>query len=292
MSAQPGDLVEIGRYLQLTKANEHALVILASGCGYWLLREGDEYVLCVREAHRERVLRELATFETEKPPAPPPEPPPLEARWGSLLVFAWVLTLFFMLQNATPPWWKEAGIASAEKVLSGEWWRVITALTLHADLAHYAANLATGLLFAAFLRPIVGTGLCWLGIVLSGGLGNFINAWTYKSHLSIGASTAVFGALGMLVACQAVSTLLPGRRARLWEIILPIGAGLALLAFLGTGSETEPVDYMAHFWGFLAGTGIGALIAALRLRPSPAMDRVLGGLALLLPAGAWALACL
>jgi rhomboid protease GluP len=50
-----------------------------------------------------------------------------------------------------------------------------------------------------------------------------------------------------------------------WQLILPIGAGLALLAFLGVGEEERNVDFMAHCWGFLAGLGEGLIVLGLRL---------------------------
>src|SRR5205809_421801 len=82
----------------------------------------------------------------------------------------------------------ERGSAEESAILHGQWWRTVTALTLHADASHLAANLATGLLFAAFVIPRLGAGFTWLAILLSGALGNALNAWGYRgeSHDSIG----------------------------------------------------------------------------------------------------------
>jgi membrane associated rhomboid family serine protease len=73
----------------------------------------------------------------------------------------------------------------------------------------------------------------------------------------LGSSTAVFGALGILTACQTLDVARSTRAVRLWEIILPAGAGIALLAYLGTGDEHT--DVTAHLFGFLAGGCFGAL---------------------------------
>jgi membrane associated rhomboid family serine protease len=87
--------------------------------------------------------------------------------------------------------------------------------------------------------------------------------------VTIGASTAVFGALGLLVSLDFLARWrAPHTRSR-WQLVLPLGAGLALLAFLGSGgedAERERIDYMAHFWGFVAGVVLGAVAALLRLR--------------------------
>jgi membrane associated rhomboid family serine protease len=165
---------------------------------------------------------------------------------------------------------------------------------LHADPPHLIANLATGLLFAAFLIPRLGTGLTWLAIVISGALGNAINAWGYRgeTHDSIGASTACFGALGILVGMELTARLRDAHGRSLWQLVLPVGAGLGLLAYLGVGDEGKNIDYMAHCWGFLAGGVMGILAAACRLkeRTPPAAQPLAATLAFALVAGAWLLA--
>ncbi len=289
------ELIEVGRYALMTEANERSLVVLSLGFGYWLFREGDEYVLCVESRHRDEVARELEKFEAEarSRPAQRIEPPAEKMSGVSLFVFAWVMGIFFLVQQNAPPWWIEKGEASSEAILRNrEWWRAVTALTLHADLAHLCANIAVGLLFAAFLLPMLGTGLTWTAVLLTGALGNCLNAWGWRgeAHLSIGASTAVFGALGILVACQIAAVLAARRKVRSWEIILPIGAGFSFLAYLGVGDEHT--DYMAHFWGFIAGNAVGAIAVLLRLkeRTPPLVERLLAVLAPASLVAAWVFA--
>jgi len=108
------------------------------------------------------------------------------------------------------------------------------------------------------------------------------------THGSIGASTAVFAALGILAALTWRRQM-PVRRpgVRRW---LPLGAGVMLLFYLGTGGERT--DVVAHLAGFVAGIGAGAAIAQLgaRLPRGPAAQRTYGMAALLLPAIAWTVA--
>ena len=289
------ELIEVGRYALMTEANERSLVVLSLGFGYWLFREGDEHVLCVESRHRDEVVRELEKFEAEvrNRPAQQIEPPVEKMSSISLFVFAWVMGIFFLVQMNAPPWWTDKGEASSEAMLRhGEWWRAVTALTLHADLMHLCANIAVGLLFAAFLLPMLGTGLTWIAILLTGALGNCLNAWGYRgeAHLSIGASTAVFGALGILVSCQIATVLAAHRKVRYWEIVLPVGAGFGFLAYLGVGDEHT--DYMAHFWGFVAGNAVGALAVSLRLkeRTPRLIQRLLAALGPVCLVAAWVLA--
>jgi membrane associated rhomboid family serine protease len=179
----------------------------------------------------------------------------------------WIFIGLYAVEIVGPSWWVDRGTASSRAIMAGQWWLAFTALTLHADLGHLGANLAAGLVYAAFLLPIFGAGWTWLFILLAGGAGNWLNAWGYRyvEHLSIGASTSVFAALGILVGAQCAIKVLALRAVRLREFLLPIGAGLGLLAFLGVGDQQ--VDYMAHFFGLIAGLPFGFAGVCLRLGP-------------------------
>lgn len=289
----PPTLVEAGRYAKRLEAEERGLVLSAMGCPWKIESGGDGgFVLLVYERNREAVVRELEKFEAENaareqahPPAPPEKIQPV-----SLFVCGWLMAAFFLAQKTGPARWEEAGLASSEAIARhGEWWRTLTALTLHGDLSHLAANLATGLLFAAFVLPLLGTGWTWTLIVASGAVGNLVNAWGYRNepHFSLGSSTAVFGALGILTACQTLDALRSTREVRFWRIILPLGAGLALLAWLGAGDEHT--DLAAHFWGFVAGTGFGAAATLLELKKRTPVfaQRLLAAIASAAPVAAW-----
>lgn len=263
-------LIEVGRYRRLAEARERGLVAAAKDVPHWIERDGDEWVLLVEAPHREAILAELRAFETEEQARPPVRFLPQEkVETLSLYVAAWLMSGFFLIQNLKGEPWMERGEAlSGAIVRRGEWWRTVTALTLHSDVAHVGVNLAVGLLFAAFVIPHLGAGIAWLCIVLSGALGNAMNAWGYRgeAHASIGASTAVFGALGILVGAEFVVRLSAAHSRSRWQLVLPIGAGLALLAYLGAGEEQKNIDFMAHLWGFVMGLPLGALARWLRLK--------------------------
>jgi membrane associated rhomboid family serine protease len=294
-SPRPEDLAEVGRYAKFSHAQERGLVAGAMELPYWVEREGRDFVLYVEPAERERVADELAKFEAETAERelqrnlPAAQLPKLETL--PLFLAGWVMSMFWGAQNLAPESWVDLGDASNRKIFAGEWWRTITALTLHGDLAHFAANLGFGLLFTGFLIQRLGGGVTWLGFVLSGAFGNLLNAWFYRRelHSTIGASTAVFGALGMLVAWESLERWrFPGRRGW-WHLIVPIGGGLSLLAWLGAGGDHEQrIDYMAHLWGFVAGLVLGVI--AVRVESGKTTRRIAGVLAFVLPLVAWALA--
>ena len=147
----------------------------------------------------------------------------------------------------------ERGSADAARMLDGEWWRAMTALTLHVDLAHVAANAVAIAIFLGAVARRLGPALAtWLALA-AGVAGNVLTALvTGGGHVSIGASTAVFGALGTLSALQVP-------RRRTW---LTLGVGVALLGFLGTGARA---DLLAHVFGFAAGATEG--LAVRRMKP-------------------------
>jgi membrane associated rhomboid family serine protease len=279
-SDQP--LVAAGRYRRLPAARERGLVVAAQELPYWIKREAGEWVLFVEERSIETVRRELAAFESEESQRPAVRTflPTERIPTFSLYLAGWVLVVSYLVQQFAGERWMDQGSANGRAILHGEWWRTVTALTLHADGPHLAANLATGLLFAAFVIPRLGAGLAWLAIVLSGALGNALNAWGYRGepHDSIGASTACFGALGILVGAELCARWSEPHRRSTWQLILPIGAGLALLAYLGVGEEGKNIDYMAHAWGFAIGIAEGAVAVALHVRERlPARAQAVAG---------------
>jgi rhomboid protease GluP len=289
-------LIEVGRYRRLSQARLRALVVAAGQWAYRLERQGREWVLLVEAPSQAAALQELAAFEAEEKERPKSSLSSANEKFStvSLYAAAWILSAFFLAQKLLPPVWEESGVAESRAILAGQWWRTITALTLHADPPHLLANLATGLLFAAFLLPRLGAGLTWLAVVISGALGNAINAWGYRgeTHNSIGASTACFGALGILVGVEMTARIRDVHGRSLWQLVLPVGAGLALLAYLGVGDEGKNIDYMAHCWGFLAGGVMGISAAGFRIkeRTPRVAQSFAAALAVALVVGAWLLA--
>ena len=196
----------------------------------------------------------LAAWEAENPPRPELIERPDYGR--SLAgVAAGLAILAFGVHVGLGPTGSlfERGSADAARMLQGEWWRAATALTLHADLAHVAANAVAIAVFLAAVARRLGPALAsWLALA-AGVVGNMLTALVVPGgHVSIGASTTVFGALGTLSVLQV-----PRRGA--W---LTLGVGVALLGLLGTGARA---DLLAHLLGFAVGVTEG--FAVRRMAP-------------------------
>lgn len=178
--------------------------------------------------------------------------------------------------------WTEFG-ASAARITSGEIYRTVTALMLHADAGHLVGNMAGLVLFGTAVCQVTGWGMGTLMVLLTGITGNLINAFMNESgHLSIGASTAVFGAIGILSGYQFLEKMQPGqRRSGAW---LPLAGGLALLGLLGSGAH---VDLAAHLFGFIAGIASGMSYSVLRRPMGNIVQWLCLAIASVMVIGAW-----
>ena len=245
----------------LTKeqADIFGLVLLSSAIAHEIRQGGKGWDLWVAEDVSAAAESLLKTYLAENQVIKPsPEAALASYRktwsgvWGAAVLFVWHVVIF--LGNDAGTFHSLYG-SSARHVVNGEWYRSATALLLHADSLHLAGNIAGMALFATAVCSISGWGLGWLLILASGIAGNLINAYVYGyGHNAIGASTAVFGALGLLSSYQFLKKIKTPRTR--FQALLPLGSGLALLAFLGSSSHT---DIMAHLFGFLSGVLIGFL---------------------------------
>ena len=297
----PEGLVVVAVFDDGSQAADAGLAILAMGAAYWMMPHHAAYVICVAAAHEaavRRELAELAALARVRPPAVALAECEFTVGWRSFGVWALLLIGFFLWpqQSALVECGRVDALAMVEQ---GQWWRAVTALTLHADVVHLLSNLLAGAGFAWLVGRFFSAALGWCLIVLCGVGGNLLNTWVYypAAHTSIGASTAVFAALGLLTGVGIWAALVaPERHWSMSRWLLPLFGGLTLLGLLGTGAGRANVDVAAHLSGFLCGLLVGGLAArlpALVLRLRRPLRWLLGGLPVALIALAWyqALAC-
>ena len=246
------------------QAEQWSLVLRAVNISSTVEFEQHSWVVKVSPVHAKRALQEIAAFVEEENDWPPNQPAPkvqklVFSKYQPPTIFMMgALVLFYLF---TGPWsyksaWFVNGAVSGRQILeNGEWWRLVTALTLHADPVHILGNVLIGGVLVHFLCRLLGNGLGWFLILVSGILGNFLNVFLRGySHNSVGFSTAIFGTIGILAGYQAVRK----RTAAAREILLPLAAGGGLLALLGTGGQRT--DLGAHFFGLLVGIALGAAL--------------------------------
>lgn len=288
-------LIPLTSELPAAECADFAFVLDAVGIPYERRTTAAGTSLWVAPEHHPRAARELQHYlrENRRPPAAPVVWPSHPHAIYGVIGYALVLiaVTLCVLTAAGGHNWKSAGVLDAGFLARGEWWRVLTALTLHADLLHLLSNLAFGALFGYPAARLFGPGLAWLMILAGGGLAYGLDALLHPpQHHLLGASTAVFTALGLIAAYgwrRHLQSWSPWMRRT-----APLIAGVALLAFTGTGGENT--DVLAHLAGFVVGSATGAVAARLPL-PAPGRSGVqsaagLAAAALLVLAWALALA--
>lgn len=274
MDAGAGSPETVFRAPSRQLCGEAALVLEAVGLRPVIHDLSGQWIVIVAPHEVARARRELDAWLVERQaarPEPPARRPLANGRAGVLGYLLVVIAVALAVGNyAFDRDWLASGRVDGAAMRAGEWWRALTALTLHADLQHLAANMFFGGVFGGFAGRYLGSGVAWLLVLLAGGLGNIVNVLVMGAgHRAIGASTAVFAALGLLGSLGWA-----GRRHSVRGRIYrwgPVIAAVALLAYTGAGGERT--DIGAHIWGFVAGLGAGLLAA--RLPPSVlARDRV------------------
>lgn len=160
----------------------------------------------------------------------------------------------------------------------GEWWRTLTALTLHGDIAHLVGNTAFGVIFGIIAGRYYGSGLAWLLILLCGASGNYLNALVQAdTFVSIGASTAMFAAVGLIAGMFFRRRFIAGRGWRYNAI--PIVGAIGVFAFMGIGSERT--DVVAHLTGLFCGLLAGVVVASFDLLRIGKSGQIIAGVATL-----------
>ncbi|MDD2581023.1 MAG: rhomboid family intramembrane serine protease [Desulfuromonadaceae bacterium] len=286
----PGNSASVTRQ----QARSWSLVLDSRSIPCCIEPDGDGWLLLVPKHQLESARRELQLYEEANQGWPPALPAERQLTDNTLPTVS-VLILLATFYNLTLvgislpehgiPDLYELGSAHAASIRDGQLWRCITALTLHAGPVHLLGNLTIGGIFIVLLCRELGSGLAWSLLLTAGSIGNLINAWVQSpAHRSIGASTAVFGAVGILASVRLVRD----RQSLQQHWITPIAAGLALLTILGT--EGEHTDLGAHLFGFGSGVFLG--IAAERLmvrygRPGGILNFLLAVMSGALVAAAW-----
>ena len=272
-------MVTVFNSLNQEQANAFSLVLNSSGIGNRVTRSNDGFRIDVPKPYAEAAREVIYRYQTENPDAEadrsvsPIHPAPKNL--SGIAVALLLLSIHLAVSaSSAPDDYIDVFGANASRILNGEMYRCATALLLHADAAHIAGNMAGMVIFGGAVCVVAGSGAGWLMILVSGILGNLMNALAYETgHLSVGASTAVFGAVGILCAFQAVNTARTGRG---WKrTALVFASGLALLAFLGTSARS---DVGAHLFGFLCGVLMGGAYGSWMGHPLGMKGQVLCGI--------------
>lgn len=198
---------------------------------------------------------------------------PARATLALLLVIATVYLVDETVFTNTlhEPLWLWAG-NGAETLQDGEWWRVLTALFLHANPLHLAMNGIALWLFGSAVENTMGRWRFLAVFFVAGMLGNFLSALNVHYDVAVGASGGIFGVVGAYAVAvyRLDGPMYAGVRKRLLLLLTLMVAGDFSIGWL------EPqVDNLAHVGGFFAGVTLGMILYRPRRITHPHIGSVL-----------------
>jgi membrane associated rhomboid family serine protease len=163
------------------------------------------------------------------------------------------------------------GALNAPAVIEdGQYWRLLTVMVLHAGIIHWAFNSYALFIFGPTLEALLGR-IRFLALYVGCGFAaSGASLLISHTQLGVGASGAIFGLLGALVAFFWRRRDVGGRGA-LQNLLLV----LALNLFIG--ARVANVDNVAHIGGFLAGLLAMGLLEVLPARFGGLTARGFGG---------------
>ncbi|HEX7128000.1 MAG TPA: rhomboid family intramembrane serine protease [Thermodesulfobacteriota bacterium] len=151
------------------------------------------------------------------------------------------------------------GAQDAPSIWHGEWWRLVTAVFLHAGPVHLAANGFSLYVLGRVIEPTLGMPRYLVLFFVSGLVSGLATLVFVQDTLGVGASGAVFGLAGLLLADELTRrrmyrriALEGGPRWRPRVSIIPI-----LLLNLALGLVIPIINMYAHVGGLVAGFLLG-----------------------------------
>ncbi len=235
------------------QVRDDSLVLLSQGIEHRLVRseEGPFQIFIVPEMES-AAKTQLELYHKENPPKEENPPIPLSFSLQPL----WVLlapVVFTLIDFSDRINLHSEGVSDATKVLKGEWWRSLTAQTLHGDARHLASNLLCGYIvmnMITFRIPLLRLAPF---IAVAAAVANLcVSATVQTDFRSLGFSTFVFAAIGCLSVIEF--RLMPKESHGMLRRFAPLCGAASLAVFLGLG---ENADILGHAYGFVAGLFCG-----------------------------------
>ena len=246
-------LLASGTYRQI---RDYSLVLLSQGVIHRLERSSEgPFEIYVTPENEAKSRHQLKLYIKENPPKEENPPIPLSFSLQPL----WVLLVPVICTFADFGNFVERmhlqGLADADKILRGEWWRTITAITLHGDARHLAGNLVTGYIVLNLMAYRIPLARMVPFLAIGSALANFAVAATVQTdYRALGFSSFVFASIGALAVIEF--RLMPHETHGMLRRFAPLCGALSLAVFLGLG---ENADILGHFYGFFVGCLCGLI---------------------------------
>jgi membrane associated rhomboid family serine protease len=162
-------------------------------------------------------------------------------------------------------------------VVEGQYWRLVTATFLHANLVHLLLNALGLAIFGNLVESVFGSARMLAVYLVTGFVASAVSfAFGSPGTIAVGASGAIFGLLGTWLAYNLRRRQLSLARSNVQGALLLIGLNLAI------GFSVPGIDNLAHVGGLVAGVLGGLAVDGFGRRGVRTASRVIGLAALCL----------
>lgn len=174
----------------------------------------------------------------------------------NILVF--LLTLFDGVHIISPNGLEllEWGANRRTETTSGDWWRLLTSMFLHGGIMHLFLNIYGLVLASIFIEPLLGSVRYAIIYFASGIVGSVASIWWYENTISVGASGAIFGLCGAILAITLTGFF--GKEGKK-PILLLFGPYVVINLLMGVAGG---IDNAAHTGGLITGAIVAWIIYA------------------------------
>lgn len=154
----------------------------------------------------------------------------------------------------------EWGANRRSDTMGGEWWRLVSSMFLHGGIMHLLLNMYGLIIASIYVEPIFSKWKTALLYFVSGICGSLASIFWYENTTSVGASGAIFGLFGAILALLPTSIFLKES----WKPIFTMfGAYIGISLIMGLAGG---IDNAAHLGGLFAGALTSLLIYFSMLR--------------------------
>lgn len=172
----------------------------------------------------------------------------------NIIVFLFMTFGGLNIISPTPQELLEIGGNRRVEIMNGEYWRLFTSIFIHGGILHLFMNLVGLGLGSSLLENLLGSVKLILVYLICGILASIASIYWHENTVSVGASGAIFGLYGLILAFTVFKIYPNYMRGMTW-MLLGLYAGISLLfGFLGG------IDNAAHFGGMISGFVIGGIL--------------------------------
>lgn len=159
-------------------------------------------------------------------------------------VIVWLIILLF-LPHRTDLEIINVGALSHFNVVHGEIYRLVSSIFLHLNFEHLLFNMLSLFIFGKIVESLVGRWQMLVIYLFSGIMGNLFSLAFLNDNISLGASGAIFGLLGAIVAMMLIS------KKFTQKMMLQIIIATLIMAVISLFMNN--VNIIAHLGGLFAG---------------------------------------